>query len=406
MDTKQKTRPAVERSRSRSAAQHKKSGAGRSTKTRPAKRPSEPADRRQSPRPSGQRTDRRSAEQPRRAPQRQEHPVRSDAPEQVFKPAAAPVRTRDPETAKRTAQRRRSAKRAKERMEQKKRAMNRPAVVYTQPKPINWNRLLLQIVAVLAVVLAVVMGLSVFFKVEQVVVFGNKAYSAWTIQEAAGIEGGENLMSFSRTKASGKIISSLPYVKTARIGIKLPDTVNIYIEEIDVAYAIQSTDGTWWLMTSSGNMVEQIDTGTAGGYTKVLGVKLENPAEGEAAKAVEEYVAMEAETTAGGEDETTEVSASTLITGYDRLKAALVVLSALEANDIVGEAASVDVTSISNIELWYGQQYQVKLGDVNDMEKKISWMKSAVAQRKEYDTGILDVSFTTWPDQVGYTPLN
>ena len=398
METKQKTRRPATGSKSRSTA---KSTAARRKTAPGGDRTRQSAATRQDP-----------ARRPRPAsaqPQRPVNPVRSDAPEQVFKPTQEPIRTRDPEVAKRAAQRRRSAQRARERQEQKKRAMNRPAVVYTQPKPINWNRLLLQIVAVLAVVLAVVMGLSVFFKVEQVVVYGNNAYSAWTIQEAAGIEGGERLMTLNTIKASGKIKAELPYVDRVRIGIKLPDTVNIYIEEIDVAYAIQSVDGTWWLMTSGGIMVEQIDAGTAGGYTKVLGVTLENPESGEAAKAVEEYVAIVTEPTgvSTGEstDETVEIPAAALITGYDRLKAALIVLSALEANDIVGSAASVDVTSLSNMELWYGQQYQVKLGDANNMEKKISWMKSAIAQQKEYETGVLDVSFTTWPDQVGFTPF-
>ena len=81
-------------------------------------------------------------------------------------------------------------------------------------------------------------------------------------------------------------------------------------------------------------------------------------------------------------------------------------LDELERNDIVGAAASIDVGILSNIELWYGQRFQVKLGDANNMDIKISWMKSAVNQRSEYDMGILDVSFTTWPDRVGYTPIN
>lgn len=396
MDTKQRTRRPASGSTGRSTAKHttgrSRSAASRSGHGAYSRR--EPAGRTTAERRPGSTQTRKPVAQ-----------VRSDAPEQVFKPTQEPIRTRDPEAAKRSQQRLRSAQRARERQEQKKRAMNRPAVVYTQPKPINWNRLLLQILAVLAVVLAVVVGLSVFFKVEQVVVYGNNAYSAWTIQEAAGIEGGERLMTLNTIKACAKIRAELPYVEKARIGIKLPDTVNIYIDEIDVAYAIQSEDGTWWLMTSAGVMVEQIDAGMAGGYTKVVGVSLENPEEGAAAKAVEEYVPVTMETISEENEATVEIPVTNVVTGYDRLKAALTVLAALEANDIVGEAASVDVTSLSNIEMWYGQQYQVKLGDTMDMEKKISWMKSAVAQQKEYETGVLDVSFTTWPDQVGFTPF-
>ena len=78
----------------------------------------------------------------------------------------------------------------------------------------------------------------------------------------------------------------------------------------------------------------------------------------------------------------------------------------LEANDIVGEAASVDVSQLQDITLWYGTQYQVNLGSIADMDKKIVYMKNAIMQMNDYQTGILDISFTTWPDQVGYTPFD
>ena len=258
----------------------------------------------------------------------------------------------------------------------------------------------MKILIVVAVVVAVTLGLSVFFKVEKVVVYGNKAYSAYTVQEAGGIETGSNLLSLNNTRACGKIKAALPYVDTVRIGIKLPDTVNIYVEEIDVAYAITTKDGTNWLMTSEGKVVEQIDSGIASGYTKIEGVYLDNPVPGERAVAVE----VVQETTPEDAGNATE-EAPVIITGAARLNAALAILEQLEVNDIVGEAASIDVRSLSNIELWYGQRFQVKLGDANHLDIKIAWMKSAVNQLSDYDMGILDVSFTTWPDRVGYTPF-
>lgn len=45
-----------------------------------------------------------------------------------------------------------------------------PAVIYTQPLPFNRDRLIVQLITVTAVVLAIVMGLSVFFKVKTVTV--------------------------------------------------------------------------------------------------------------------------------------------------------------------------------------------------------------------------------------------
>lgn len=396
MDTKEKKRPA---SGKRRPASRKPASGGRKTaaparRTNTASRANTPA-RRPNP-----------IREPELAAQHQaaRREIVSEAKEEVFRPESTQQRTqRDPAAAKRAEQRRKSAKRAKEREALAKRRKNRPPVVYTDPKPFNLNRLLIQLVAVLAIALAVTMGLSVFFKVETVVVYGNEAYSAWAVQEAAGLEGGENLLSFGRTKACGKIKTNLPYVKSVRIGITLPDTVNIYIEEFDVSYAIQTIDETWWLITSGGKVVEQIDGGTAGKHTKILGVYLDAPEPGQPAKALETIQVSETE--AVDPQLATETTAPPVVTtGAGQLTAALQILTAMERNDIVGEVASVNVESLTNIVLWYGARYQVNLGDTNEIEKKISYMKQAVAQLSDYQIGVLDVSFVTWPDQVGFTP--
>ena len=291
---------------------------------------------------------------------------------------------------------------AKRRHKRERRA-DTPAVIYTDPKPFNRAKLLKQLLLVVAVVLAFVLGLSVFFRVETISISGAETYSPWAIREASGIVEGDGLLTFSRARASAQIRAKLSYVDKVRIGIKLPDTVIIYIEEIDVAYAIQDQDGIWWLMTSEGRIVEQSDSASAQNYTKVLGVVLSSPKVNEQAVALEDMPVQTMETQEG---DTTEITVPVTVTGAQRLSTALQILRALEDNDIVGEAASVDVTSINSIELWYGKRYQVDLGDSSQMDKKIACMNSAILQLSDYQTGKLDISFTTWADQVGYTPFS
>ena len=294
----------------------------------------------------------------------------------------------------------RREKRAAEAERKRKRAerLNTPAAIYTQPTSFNSRRLAIQMITILGLVLALVLGMSVFFKVENVAVVGAQSYSPEAIRDQAGIKKGENLLTLGRTKASGKIIANLPYVKSARIGIKLPDTVIIEIEEAAVFYSIQDQDGVWWLINSDGKVVEQTNAQTARNYTKVLGVTIYQPQAGEIGVATEE---APIET-----DPTTGEAVQALVTGAQRLRYALQILQQLEANDIVGDAASVDVSQIQDITLWYGTQYQVNLGSIADMDKKIVYMKNAIMQMNDYQTGILDISFTTWPDQVGYTPFD
>ena len=124
----------------------------------------------------------------------------------------------------------------------KKQAQNRrntavkqpaPEVVYVQPGPFNKYRFMLQLVTVLAVVLALLFGMSIFFKVKTITVTGNEKYSAWDVREASGILEGENLLTISAPRISNNIKSKLPYADQIRIGIKLPDTVKIEIVELD-----------------------------------------------------------------------------------------------------------------------------------------------------------------------------
>ena len=272
-----------------------------------------------------------------------------------------------------------------------------PAVIYTQPQAFNRNRLLVQLATVVAVVVALVLGLSVFFKVETIQVSGAEVYSEWTIREASGIQEGDNLLTFSHARSAALIKANLPYVDTVRFGIKLPDTVNIIVKEDEVVYAVKDQNGQWWLMNSEGRIVEMGNNSRASNHTQVLGVVLDNPVQDERAVAME---TVSTETVPEGE--TVPIVTTT---GAQRLTAALQILKALEANDIVGAAASVDVTRIEDIILWYGTRYQVNLGDNTRLDYKIACMNDVILQMSDYQSGILDISFTIWPTQVGYTPF-
>ena len=277
-----------------------------------------------------------------------------------------------------------------------------PEVVYIPAKPFNRNRLILSLTTVIAVVLALTFGISIFFSVEVITVSGAEKYEAWTVKEASGIQYGDNLLSFGKTKACGKITTALPYVESVRIGIKLPDTVNIEIKELDVLYSIRDSSNGWWLMTSEGTVIDNVDSATAGEYTNILGVALVTPVEGQRAVALETPVA----TDQSGETLTSVVKAS------DRLNMALNILQILEDNGIIGEAASLDVTDLGNLELWYGQRFQVKLGDTTDLNYKIKMLRAVVKGNdpaitlKEYDSGILDISFMIKANQVIYDPFD
>lgn len=300
-----------------------------------------------------------------------------------------------------------------ERRRRKQNVFNTPAVIYTQPASFNRDRLIVQLITVLAVVAAFMIGLSVFFKVKVITVAGATVYSPYSIQEASGITEGDNLLTFSRARAASQIRAKLPYVKSVRIGIKLPDTVNIEIKEDSVVYAIQDDTGIWWLMNSDGKVTEMANNSRASNYTQIVGVTLTDPAVGQIGVATERTAAaLESTdgTDAAAEETTLPTVASTVVTGAEKLDVVLQILVAMEDNDIVGSIASIDVTYLDDIVLWYGTQYQINLGDgtdtVHPLNYKIACMYDAILQMADYTTGILDVSFTIRENQVVLTPFS
>lgn len=269
-----------------------------------------------------------------------------------------------------------------------------PDVVYLPPKTFNRNRLVLHLATVAAVVLALVLGLSVFFKVDadKITVSGTNKYTAWDIAKASGISDGDNLITFSRARAAGSIKKALRYVKDVRIGIKLPDTVYIDIVEVSVTYAVKSVAGQWWLVSSEGRVIEKADASKIDGYTKILGVQLDKVKEGEQAVAYQEP-----QTATDAEGQLIPVT----VTAADRLSTAIDIMGFLERNGIIGEVASIDVNDLGNLQLWYGKQFQVNLGSTSDLLRKISKFKATLDQYMgAHDSGILDI---TDPEQVIYS---
>ena len=268
-----------------------------------------------------------------------------------------------------------------------------PEVVYTPAPPMGRRKLLLHLATVVAVVVALMFCMTIFFRVDldKTTVSGNNKYTAWEVLEASGIEEGEGLLTFSRIAACGRITTALPYIQDARISISLPDTVHIYVVEQEVTYAVESETGTWWLMSSEGRLIQQITPTAVSNYTKITGVKLAAPQVNATAQAVD--LPPDA-TDASGE------SVIVTVTGAQKLRTALTILTELGKNGIIGDVASVNVANMGNLEVWYGNRYQVQLGDSNRLGYKVGFMAQAIAQMPDYQSGVLDVSFRLREDVI------
>ena len=269
-----------------------------------------------------------------------------------------------------------------------------PQVVYTPPKPMKRGRFLWKLVSMAAVVAAIFLGLSVFFRVDTITVAGADKYSPWMIRQASGINTGDALLSIGEARVASRIRMELPYVDDIKVGVRLPGTVEIQVTELQVTYSIEDENGAWWLISSSGRAVEQTTLEKALGYTRVDGLVIRTPQPGENVQALPGQIIDPGEGTAVQMDQTDADA---------QLAALISIMTGLEENRIIGQITRIDVTDATELKLEYPQLLTVRLGDADRLDYKLRYLAAAVEKLEENQSGELDLTLEYTEDAV-FTP--
>ena len=99
---------------------------------------------------------------------------------------------------------------------------------------------LFKLLCVLAVIVALTMGATVFFQVETVVVSGNSRYTEEEVVRATGIQVGDNLYRMNKNQIADKVLRELPYTRDLRIRRSLPSTIIITMTEWEAVARVKA----------------------------------------------------------------------------------------------------------------------------------------------------------------------
>lgn len=223
-----------------------------------------------------------------------------------------------------------------------------------------------KLIVMLSIVAAVILGVTIFFRVHEVQVSGNKIYSEEQIREVCGVESGDNLLLLNRTGIAGKIYANLPYVQDVSIGRLPPDTVAIEIKESEIIGKVKSDVGKDWYVNSDGRVIGQDTDGYDGQVITLDGFTLTAPAAGTKAAASEGM----------GEE----------------LTAALAVLKQMEGSGLIELTTRIDASEVFDIVIECGSQYEIRLGGSDDLEYKIRCVKEVLDHVGANETGVIDLT--------------
>ena len=221
---------------------------------------------------------------------------------------------------------------------------------------------LLRVLSVLLTAVAVVAALTLFFKVDQVVVSGNSRYSAEEIIEVSGVEQGDNLILMDKYHIAEKLYTELPYITEVRINRKLPDVLMVEVVETQAVAAIKGGSSTW-LMDSGGKLLEVVSASMPKKYITLEGLTAETPATSGKLKLGEE----------------SPISAQRL----------LELVQALKQWGMLEKTTSLDASDPDYMVLSYDGRFQVEMFYDADFDFKLNCLQAAVAQLEPNETGTI-----------------
>ena len=99
---------------------------------------------------------------------------------------------------------------------------------------------LFKLLCVLAVIVALTLGATVFFQVETVAVSGNNRYTEEKVVQASGIQLGDNLFHMNKNQVARQIRQQLPYIGEVTIRRSWPSTIVITVTEWDAVARVEA----------------------------------------------------------------------------------------------------------------------------------------------------------------------
>ena len=221
----------------------------------------------------------------------------------------------------------------------------------------------LRLLSLIIVIAAIVGALTMFFRIDTIVVQGNARYTDEQIIEAAGVQKEQNLVLLNKYDVKQAIFDALPYVETVVVNRKYPDALLLTVTECVASAAIPGADGTW-LMSDSGKILERTAT-VPDGCVRVTGCELSEPSVGAQA--------------AFSEEESYKL---------DRL---LALLRAAEEKQLLGMIGSIDLGDGTAITLTYLDRFTVKMPWDADLAYKLENLRTVVDVLEDNEAGTINL---------------
>lgn len=227
---------------------------------------------------------------------------------------------------------------------------------------------LYKLLSMLVICGAIVAALTLFFRVNTVVVSGQQRYTQQQILDASGIQTGDNLFLLNKYDVANQIIGELPYIETIRINRKLPDTLLVEVQECSAVLAVVQENNAW-LVSPTGKIVDRKAAAAADQYPIIDGCTLLSPSVG---------------------------SSLALGTEYARKQESLLaLLGQLDQEGLMDQVDAVYLGEADVLTMDYAGRFQVEMHYHTDYSRDIRALLKTIEKLETNETGTIEL---TWDD--------
>jgi len=224
---------------------------------------------------------------------------------------------------------------------------------------------LIKILTILAVCAAVVAALTLFFKVNVITVSGESHYTQQEILDASGVKTGDNLFLLNKFEVANRLVDQLPYIEEVRINRALPDQLLITVRECSATFAVEQ-NGTDWLISTGGKIVDSCDPAQAGGSPEIDGCELLAPSVG------------------------SQLAFSTQNKAQETSLLAL--MAALEKAQLLDQVRAIHLGNAAELTMDYADRFTVRFSYGADYAYKLRNLTAVVDALETNQTGAIDLT--------------
>ncbi len=206
----------------------------------------------------------------------------------------------------------------------------------------------------IALIVAVIVCLIVFCKIETITVNGTEKYTTEQVLAVLPVEKGKNLFLFDSEGAENKLCENLPYIYSVDIKRKLPSTVEVNITQADRLYYIENNEGLYTYIDDNFKTVDvNVSEPTQNGI-EIKKIAVSQSVLGQKAEFTDENIA-------------------------DNVKELMTVVNNLKLDEVT---AIYSEGNLSNY-LVYENRIIIKIGEINNAENKVYSALSAIEKLNE-----------------------